>query len=75
MKKLLSTLFALAFALNCYAADVKISDLTEVTSPTTSTAASLMSMLPFEILYNGKVIATVINKEDSQKIVSFMAPS
>jgi hypothetical protein len=38
MKKLLSTLFALAFALNCYAADVKISDLTEVTSPTTSTA-------------------------------------
>lgn len=38
MKKLLSTLFALAFALNCYAADVKISDLPEVTSPTTSTA-------------------------------------
>jgi hypothetical protein len=38
MKKLCIILFALAFALNCYAADVKISDLTEVTSPTTSTA-------------------------------------
>lgn len=38
MKKLCIILFALAFSLNCYAADVKISDLTEVTSPTTSTA-------------------------------------
>jgi hypothetical protein len=38
MKKLCIILFALAFALNCYAADVKISDLTEVTSPTTATA-------------------------------------
>jgi hypothetical protein len=51
--------------------------MTQITITTlkTLTAASLMSMLPFEILYNGKVIATVINKEDSQKIVSFMAPS
>lgn len=38
MKRLLVALTVLFFALPSYGADVKISDLTEVTSPTTSTA-------------------------------------
>ena len=37
MKKLLSTLFALAFAFNVYAANIKISELPVVTSVTPAT--------------------------------------